>query len=504
MPKSTLERTLKNMHRLLLKFLKQIFSFPKKFFFFSYFIFSLIILQNIFAQEPKLNQTAVIIPGSNIQAYKYQFSNGLKLIVVPDKRNPISTMHFILDAGSNRETKGTTGLAHFFEHMMFRKTMGTPEGNYDKVLNSVGGSGNAGTNDSFVTFYSSFPGPALETMIKLEAARFQNLDITDPFYSIEKGAVISERKLRVENDPLTRSNELLRAIVERDTPMEWMTIGSKADVENMSIDAAKQFYKNFYTPDNTLMIIGGPFDPKNVVTLVQKYFGSWKGKLNIPHAKLPNDYFTRDLGKRFICSAPIFTKKYRVIYPSNNTNIKSIVYSLLFQSLLDDNKEGTFERRLIKSKLATDFGFYKVYWQNQNNPLIASLSLSKDQKLEPVLNFWEKAIQEVLNKPISEKIRRQILKQLAVSNAETAEKMTSLVSTVLDNTFFLNDFNAAGQAENIIKTVTNESFKHWVKENLSSNKFYITGVVTPDEAPSCTNFYSEFLKNKETKNVPSK
>lgn len=445
--------------------------------------------------EPKLVQTSPIIPGSTIKAYKYQYSNGLKLIVVPDKRNPVATIHFILDAGSNREKKGTTGLAHFFEHMMFRKTEGIPEGNYDKTLNSVGGSGNAGTSDSFVTFYSTFPGPAIESMLKLEAARFKHLDITDPYYSIEKGAVISERKLRVENDPMSRSNEFLRAITERNTPMEWMTIGAKQDVENMSIDAAKTFYKNFYTPDNTLMVIGGPFEPKNVANLVQKYFSDWKGNVKIQHEKLPSDYYTRDLGKKFICSAPIFTKKYRMVYPSENSNMKTIIYSLIFQSLLDDNINGTFERRLVKEILSTDFNFYKVYWQNQSNPLIVNFSLSKNQKFEPVQKFWQKGVEEVLKKSITDKIRRQILKQLAVSNAETAEKMTGLANTILDNTFFLNDFNASGQAEKIVKTATTENFRQWVKENLNANKYFITGVVTPGEAPSCPDLYAEFQKN---------
>lgn len=449
--------------------------------------------------EPKLVQTSPVIPGSSIQAYKYQFANGLKLIVLPDKRNPVATIHFILDAGSNRETKGTTGLAHFFEHMMFRKTEGTPEGNYDKVLNSVGGSGNAGTNDSFVTFYSTFPGPAIESMMKLESARFKNLDIADPHFSIEKGAVISERKLRVENDPMSRSSEFLRAVTERGTPMEWMTIGSKQDVENMSIEAAKTFYKNFYTPDNTLMIVGGPFEPKNVANLVQKYFADWKGNVKFQHPKLPADYFTRDLGKKFVCSAPIFTKKYRIVYPSESSNMKTIIYSLIFQSLLDDHVNGTFERRLVKEKLSTDFNFYKVYWQNQSNPIQATFSLSKDQKFEPVLHFWQKGVEEVLKKPITEKIRRQILKQLAVSNAETSEKMTGLVNTILDNTFFLNDFNASGKAEKIVKTATTENFRQWVKENLSLNKSFITGIVTPGEAPSCQDLYADFQKNMANK-----
>ncbi len=449
--------------------------------------------------EPKLLQTSPIMPGSKIQAYKYQYSNGLKLIVIPDKRNPVATIHFILDAGSNREAKETTGLAHFFEHMMFRKSEEAPEGNYDKVLNSVGGSGNAATSDSFVTFFSTFPGPAFESMLKLESSRFKHLDIVDPYFSIEKGAVISERKLRVENDPMSRSSEFLRAITERGTPMEWMTIGAKRDVEDMSIDAAKTFYKNFYTPDNTLMVVGGPFEPKSVANLVQKYFADWKGNIKVQHTKLPSDYFTRDLGKKFVCSAPIFTKKYRIVYPAENSNMKTIVYSLIFQSLLDDNLHGTFERRLVKEKLSTDFNFYKVYWQNQSNPLIATFSLTKNQKFEPVQEFWQKGVEEVLKKPITEKIRRQILKQLAVSNAEIAERMTGLVNTILDNTFFLKDFNASGQAEKIVKTATTENFRRWVKENLSANKFYITGIVSPGEAPSCPDLYAEFQKNMANK-----
>ncbi|WP_186643614.1 M16 family metallopeptidase [Fluviispira vulneris] len=445
--------------------------------------------------EPKFIQSAPIIPGSSIQAYQYLLENGLKFIVIPDNRNPIATIQFILDAGSNREQKGITGLAHFFEHMMFRKTKDHPEGYYDRTINSVGGSGNAGTSDSFVTFYTTFPGPALETMLKLEADRFTKLDLAEPYFSIEKGAVISERKLRVENDPLQRSNEFIRSITERGTSMEWLTIGSKKDVEEMSINAAKSFYEKYYTPDNTIMIVGGPFEQKNVAQMVQKYFSSWQGKVTEQHAKYPADYYTRDLGKKFICSAPIFNKRFKIVYPAANGNLKELIYSIVFQAMLDDNPNGTFERRLVKDKLVTDFNFYKTYWQKQNNPFVVNFSLTKEQKYEPVLQFWQKGVQEVLNKPISEKIRRQILKQLAVSNADTAERMTALTNTVLDNTFFLNDFNASGQAEKIVKSITTENLRQWIHENISPQKYYLTGIVTPQEAPTCSDMYAEFQKS---------
>ncbi len=449
--------------------------------------------------EPKFEQAYNIVPGSAIQAYKYRFTNGLQLYVVPDKRNPVATLHFILDAGSNREALGTTGLAHFFEHMMFRKAVDAPEGNYDKVLNSFGGSGNAGTSDAYVTFYSTFPGPALESMLKLEANRFINLDIQEPYFSIEKGAVISERKLRVENDPLTRSNEILRAITERGTPLEWMTIGSKQDVENMSIDSAKTFYKNFYTPDNTILFIGGPFDHKKVATLVSKYFGEWKGNLKIAHQKFPADYLTRDLGKKFICSSTIMSKKYKLVYPTFNKSMQDLANMIIFKTLLDDHPDGRFERRMQKEKIATDLNFFKVFWQNQSNPIIVNFSLSNEQKIETASKFWEKGIAEVLSKPISDKIRKQILKQLAVSNAETAEKMSNLVSTIFEDVFFLKNINATNLTEKLVKTTTTEVFRKWVNDNFSSKNSYLTGVVPIGQAESCQDLYTSFLKKQGNK-----
>ncbi|MES2615461.1 MAG: pitrilysin family protein [Bdellovibrionota bacterium] len=449
-------------------------------------IFSFIFSLQAFA-IPNM-ETAKIVPGSSLEAYKYTLKNGLHLIVVPDTRNPVASLHFMLDAGSNREKLGTTGLAHFFEHNMFRKTVGAPEGNYDRVLNSVGGSGNAGTGDAFVTFYSKFPAPAIETMLKLEADRFMHLDITDPYFSTEKGAVISERKLRVENDPMQRSQEVLRSITERGTPMQWMTIGSKSDVENMSLNAAKQFYKEFYTPDNTLIVLGGPFKPQQAFELVEKYFSSWRSGRTPKQEPYPANYYVRDLGKSFICSAPVFTKRYQIVYPSAQSDLTTLVYTSLFEAMLNDNIEGTFSRRLVKAKLATEFNFYQVYWQDQTHPYIANFYLGREQDFEKVKAFWLKNVATVLNTPVTNKIKNQVLKQMAVSNADATERMTSLVNVAIDNDFFLRDFHAAGKAEDILKNLNEKKFKEWMKKNLNEKNFYMTGIVPTGATTPCSEY----------------
>ena len=323
-----------------------------------------------------------IIPGSSLKAYTYTLDNGLKLVVIPDYRNTIATLNFILNAGSDREVLGSTGLAHFFEHMMFRKTKGVAEGNYDRVLSAVGGSGNAATGESLVTFYSTFPAPALKKILALESQRFLSLSLKEPYFSTEKGAVISERKMRVENDPFQRGYEIIRSITVRGTPLEWKVIGAKKDVENLNINTAQNFYNEFYRPNNTLMVVGGPFKPDEVKKLVVNDFGKWKGLSAQNNPQYPADYLTRDIGKSFICAEPVATKNVMFVYPSYDSSLKSAVYSSLFATMLDDNPQGPFAYRLQKQKLADQFGFDKSYDGTKSNPFIASFILSSNQKID--------------------------------------------------------------------------------------------------------------------------
>jgi len=437
-----------------------------------------------------------IIPGSNLKAYKYSFKNGLRLIVIPDNRNTLATVHFILDAGSDREELGKTGLAHFFEHMMFRKTKGLAEGNYDRVLASVGGSGNAGTGDSLVTYYSNFPAPALQTMLKLESARFLHLDLKDPYFNIEKGAVISERNLRVENNPVQRGYEVIRSEVQRGTPQEWMVIGEKQDVKNLNIKTAQKFYKDFYTPNNTLIVIGGAFEPDYVEKLVEEYFGEWKGHTPSNSPKYPNNYLTRDIGKRFICSEPITTKNIQLVYPSFDSSQKSVVYSWLFLAMLNNTKQGSFEYRLQKNNMANQFMLEKVYYNTKFNPINVHFVLSEKQNIKKVEQFWNKNVRRVLNTKLSQNIIDQVIKNQKVYNADIAEKLTSVVNLVTDNSFFYNDPAAQETEMNILKNVTEKEFKQWVQNIFAKKQYYMTGIVPTKDAKSCES--NPFSNNKLT------
>jgi predicted Zn-dependent peptidase len=452
----------------------------------SFGVFALAISSTVaVAAKKEFVARGTVISGTPPVA-KYVLPNGLRVLLLSDMRNPVATVRIRLDAGANREEVGKTGLAHFFEHMMFRKTRFSDEGHYDKVLSQMGGSGNAGTSSEYVVFYSTFPSPALDSILKIEANRMMGVELQEPYFSIEKGAVISERGLRFDNVPAARGGEIIRRIADRGTPYEWPVIGLKKDVENMSIKDVQNFYSAFYTPDNAILSVGGPFEEKEMLALVQKHFGSWKGQKAKHTVHIPTDYVTRNKNIRFVCSEDVAEQTYTVVYPSRRYSLADSYYAMAFQDALDDNRDGTFQRRLQKDQLATGFGFAKHWYQRFNPNAIAMFSLSAEQSFEKVLSVWKTEVAKVLSKSVDKRFRERIVKQVEVSKANAALRMTSLLEEHESNEYFHNNFLATAGMSEFFRTLDEKKFRQWIKQNLLETPFYITGVVPRGMAPECS------------------
>lgn len=427
-------------------------------------------------------------------AEKYLFENGLKLIVLPDNRNPVATLRIRLDAGSNRERPGITGLAHFFEHMMFRKTKGQPEGLFDKVLSGIGGNGNAATSTNFVVYESTFPGPALDNMLDLEKKRFLELDLTDPYFSTEKGAVISERRLRYENNPMQRGLEFVRRLTERGTTREWMTIGTREDVENMSIKDAEAFYRAHYVPSNALISIGGPFEAEDVVKKVHEHFGGWSGALDAADRTPPADLMTRDRGKVFVCREAVTDQVFQIVFPSTDTTYEELILAHITGELLNDHEDGDYTRRLSNSNLASEFSLYKTYWQYAFQPVVAYFSLSRDQDFKMTYDAFAKELQQLKEKDWGDEFRRRLQKNLDVEKATAAEKMTTLVESYEFNEGYYNDFLISKSYQKLIDDLSERQLRKWMEKNLDLSNAYIVGISPDPRFPPCDKLTVEGTK----------
>lgn len=186
--------------------------------------------------------------------------NGLKLLLLPDPSAPIISYQTWYDVGSADETPGKTGLAHFFEHLMFTQTARHGPGVFDRMIESCGGDTNAATWLDWTYYRDSVPASELGLAVGLEADRMDGLVLTRDIVESEREVIINERRERVDDDVDGFLDEQLMHLAFGGHPYGWPTIGWMQDIENLSIDDLRVFYRRFYAPDKATIIVVGDFD----------------------------------------------------------------------------------------------------------------------------------------------------------------------------------------------------------------------------------------------------
>ncbi|MEZ4288918.1 MAG: pitrilysin family protein [Polyangiales bacterium] len=211
--------------------------------------------------------------GERAAVSRYTLQNGLTLLILVDRTAPVISYHSWFRVGSADEEQGKTGLAHFFEHLMFNETTNRSQGEFDSVLESVGAENNAATWTDWTMYYETFPKKALPLVVELEADRMRNLVVREKQVNSEREVVMNERRMRVEDDVEGYASERLYALAFKKHSYRWPTIGWMRDIKRYSVHDCQAFYNRFYAPNNVTVVVAGDVDEEHVVQLVNKAYG---------------------------------------------------------------------------------------------------------------------------------------------------------------------------------------------------------------------------------------
>jgi zinc protease len=201
----------------------------------------------------------------------FTLPNGLQIIVWPDHDIPNVALYYFVRAGGRNEYPGITGLAHFFEHMMFNGTKKRRQGEFDSEMEAAGGANNAYTSNDVTVYMDWFPTSALETIFELEADRLMNLAIDPQVVESERGAVYSERRSRVDDNHSSRLYEQVTATAYVAHPYQNPVIGWPSDIENWTQQDLEDFFKTYYAPNNLTMVIVGDVTPEQIYLLANDH-----------------------------------------------------------------------------------------------------------------------------------------------------------------------------------------------------------------------------------------
>jgi zinc protease len=289
---------------------------------------------------------------ANTNTAETTLSNGLKIIVREDHRSPVIISQIWYKVGSSYEPNGITGISHMLEHMMFKATKNLKDGEFTEIIAKKGGQQNAFTSTDFTAYYQNLSKQHLETSFKLEAERMQNLLLDPAVFDKERQVVIEERRLRIEDDPITYTSERLKAAANISSPYHHPVIGWPDDLKNYQLSDLLNWYKKWYAPNNAIIVVVGDVQPKDVFTLAEKYFGKIKPK-DIPAIKSKKEVIAlgeRNITVKLPAKLPALFMAYNV--PSIKTaSDKQDVYALeVIQSILALGNSSRFSKILEREK----------------------------------------------------------------------------------------------------------------------------------------------------------
>lgn len=284
------------------------------------------------------------------QIYNYQLKNGLKLFVKVNHRAPVVISQIWYKVGSSYEPLGLTGISHALEHMMFQGTKKYPPGKLMRLVAAHGGEQNAATSYDFTFYYQKLSAKDLALSFKLEADRLENLLLLNKRFAKELQVVIEERRLRTDNNPQALTFERFFAAANIGTAYHHPIIGWMNDLKHLTVNDLRAWYKQYYTPNNAILVVVGDVNPNKVYALVKKYFGDLKAKKM--HVIKPQ-YNAPHLGKRTVivqakAKIPIIFMGYNV--PSIKTTDKPwYPYALsAIAAILSAGKSSRLPKELIR------------------------------------------------------------------------------------------------------------------------------------------------------------
>lgn len=343
-------------------------------------------------------------PDIDIPYKKYVLDNGLTLIVHEDHKLPIAAFDIWYHVGSKNEKPGKTGFAHLFEHIMFTST--EHWGNFDEVMQTVGGGNNNGTtNNDRTNYFETFTNTGLDRVLWLEADRMGFLlnGLDSAKVNIQRGVVQNEKR-QGDNEPYAIAEELtVKATFPQGHPYSWTVIGSLEDLSAASIDDVKEWFRTYYGPNNAVVSITGDVKADEVFEKVKKYFG------DIP-ASPPIAKFTQNIAKmkgvvRQQAQDRVPQPRLQKTWNVPGWGTKEAAYLNLLSDVLTSGKSSRLYKRLVVAEdLCTN-----VFSYIDDREIGGQFSIFADAKPGVSLAKVDAIINEELKKILSSGVTEQEL-----------------------------------------------------------------------------------------------
>ncbi len=363
---------------------------------------------------------------------RFFLDNGLEVIVHEDQSSKMAVFNLLYKVGSRNEIPGKTGLAHFFEHLMFGSSANVPV--FDRELERVGGNCNAFTSPDITNYYMNLPAANIETAFWLESDRMLQLTLTEKTIETQRKVVLEEYKQRYLNQPYGEVWHHLRELAYETHPYRWPTIGqTPADIEGYTREDVWDFYKKHYAPNNAILVIGGAVSADQVKKLAEKWFGP------IPPAIKETQLIPiegRQQSKREkTVNYPVPTDALYKAYKMPAKGQNGFIEADLISDFLGFGKSSILEQRLVKNgKLFASAGAY-ILGSLDPGLLVFSGKMEKGVSAQEAVQALDEVIADFMIQELPEREFQKVKNQ---GRAMKTYESIQLINRVMNLAFYAN------------------------------------------------------------------
>ena len=294
--------------------------------------------------------TALFSAPLSAETLKHTLPNGMTVIIKEDRRAPVAVSRLWYRVGSIDEEAGKTGLSHALEHMMFKGTHTVPAGEFSRRISALGGQDNAYTSRDSTVYVTDIAVRNLPEVLKLEADRMANLNFSDRDFANEMNVIKEERRMRSEDDPGGKLWENLNLAAYRLPNLRAPIIGYRTDLDRLTADDLRSWYRRWYAPNNAMLIIVGDVDAKKTLKEVEQQFG------RLPKAAEPARNPLKDSGSQAaqsvseaLTAQPLFALAWQV--PALGKLDDKTPYALdVLSDILSGDSSSRLDKNLIRGK----------------------------------------------------------------------------------------------------------------------------------------------------------
>ena len=292
----------------------------------------------------------------------FMLDNGMQVVVVEDHRAPVVQHMLWYRAGSADEPKGSSGVAHFLEHLLFKATDKLESGEFSSVVAANGGRDNAFTSYDYTAYFQRVAADRLELMMTMEADRMKNIRLTPENIATERDVIIEERNQRTENNAQALFGEQLSAAQYLNHRYGTPIIGWMHEMEELDLDDALSFYELYYSPNNTILVVSGDVTPEEVRTLAEEHYGPIPRNPDLPD-RLRTEEPRQNAERRVIfrdarVAQPYITRSYLVPERDNGAQETAAALTILSEIL----GGGTTSFFTEKLQFDTQVSTYTAAW----------------------------------------------------------------------------------------------------------------------------------------------